>query len=55
LQEQGLNDFETGNASVLVALNTQEQYTEAMLGHLQSLKNLQNAINQLEKAIAAGL
>lgn len=55
LQEQGLNDFETGNASVLVALNTQEQYTEAILGHLQSLKDLQNAINQLEKAIAAGL
>jgi cobalt-zinc-cadmium efflux system outer membrane protein len=55
LREKGLNDFEMGNASVLAALNAQEQYTEAVLGHLKSLKNLQDAINQLEYAIAAGL
>lgn len=55
LREKALDSFEAGNVSVLVALNGQEQYTEALLGHLKSLRDLQNAINELEKAIAAGI
>ncbi|WP_373531725.1 TolC family protein [Vampirovibrio sp.] len=55
LREKGLRYFETGDTSVLAALNAQEQYTEAVLGHLESLKELQNALNELEKALAAGV
>ncbi len=55
LSEKSRENFEQRKTSVLVPLTAQHQYTQTVLGHLQALKDLQDAMNDLEKAIGAGL